>query len=79
MAKRAVPIAAVLGSFLLLLAACETTPLSTPPSTPTPAPEYLTEEIPPCTPVHGSSGGPLRAECGPILDVYWSSHIGSGT
>ena len=49
------------------------------PPQPTPAPEYLTEEIPPCTPVHGSSGGPVRAECGPVLDVCWSSHIGSGT
>ncbi len=68
MAKRAVPTAAVLSSFLLLLAACDTgDPLT---STPTSTPAYLAEEIPPCTPVHSSSVDPC--EPGP------SSSLSSG-
>ena len=47
MANRAIPTAVVLGSLLLLLAACDTGKPS--------GAEYLTEEIPPCTPVPGSS------------------------
>ena len=50
-----------------LLAACEASPpSSTPPHTPTPAPEYLAEEIPPCTPAAGSLVDP----CEP--DLLWS-------
>ena len=59
MAERAVPTVVVLGSLLLLLAACDTGERPTP--TPTPEPEYLTEEIPPCAPVTGSAVDP----CGP--------------
>ena len=62
MAKRAVPTAAVLGSLLLLLAACDT---GEPPGA-----DYLTEEIPPCEPVAGSSVDP----CEPRL----SSSSGGG-
>ena len=60
---RAAPFFAMLIT-LLLLAACETTPPSTP------APEYLAEEIPPCTPVAGSLVDP----CEP--DLLWSDGDG---
>ena len=67
---RAAPFFAMLIT-LLLLAACEASPpSSTPPHTPTPAPEYLAEEIPPCTPVAGSLVDP----CEP--DLLWSDGAG---
>ncbi len=67
---RAAPFFAMLIT-LLLLAACEASPpSSTPPHTPTPAPEYLAEEIPPCTPVAGSLVDP----CEP--DLLWSDGDG---
>ena len=55
------PIAAI-AVFLLLLVACEDTP-----QTPTPSPYtgYLAEEIPPCTPIAGSSADPCET-AGPI-------------
>ena len=56
MAKRVAPTVAVFGSLLLLLAACDTGERPTP----TPTPAYLTEEIPPCTPVTGSSADPCE-------------------
>ena len=56
MGKRAVPTAAVFGGLLLLLAACDTGE----PRGPSPTSEYLTEEIPPCAPVPGSSKDPCE-------------------
>ena len=49
------------------------TPTSTPTVTPTPSPYagYLMEEIPPCTPVPGSSVDP----CGPTPETMLVSHI----
>ena len=67
---RAAPFFAMLIT-LLLLAACEASPpSSTPPHTPTTAPEYLAEEIPPCTPAVGSLVDP----CEP--DLLWSDSAG---
>ena len=67
---RAAPFFAMLIT-LLLLAACEASPpSSTPPHTPTPAPEYLAEEIPPCMPAAGSPVDP----CEP--DLLWSDGAG---
>jgi hypothetical protein len=73
---RIVLIAAAIAMLLLLLAACEgapqtptpaPTPSPTTPPTPTPSPYegYLTEEIPPCTMVAGSSVDPCEPR-GPI-------------
>ena len=50
-----------IGALLLLLAACEDTP-----PTPSPYEGYLTEEIPPCTPVAGSSTDPCDPGTEPI-------------
>ena len=77
MANRAVPTAVVLGSLLLLLAACDTGEPSTP--TPTPAPAYLTEEIPPCTSVPGSSVDPCEprhssSSSGGLVDIGSEPH-----
>ena len=57
MGKRAVPTAAVLGSLLLLLAACDTGE----PSESTPQLEYITGEIPPCEPAAGSKVDPCES------------------
>ena len=76
MLTRIVLIAAAIAMLLLLLAACEgapqtptpaPTPSPTTPPTPTPSPYegYLTEEIPPCTPIDGSSADPCETR-GPI-------------
>ena len=68
MAKRAVPILAVLGSFLLLLAACDTGEPS--------GAEYLTEEIPPCVPVPGSSVDPCEPDV-PVLTGGGQVNLGN--
>ena len=47
---------------LLLLAACDTGTSSMP----TPRPEYLTEEIPPCVPVPGSLADPCEPGALPL-------------
>ena len=58
MANRGVPAIAVVGSLLLLLAACDTGESSLP--APTTVPAYLTEEIPPCEPEPGSANDPCE-------------------
>ncbi len=61
MLSRIVLISAQLAALLLLLAACEDAPQA---PAPTPAPSlyagYLTDEIPPCTPIAGSSVDPCK-------------------
>ena len=63
MYRRAITVATLL-ALLLLLAACEDAPQTARP-TPSPYTGYLTEEIPPCTPVAGSSVDPCQPR-GPI-------------
>ncbi len=46
------------------------TPAPTPTATPTPALPYLTEEIPPCTPVAGSSIDPCEFDAVPLYADY---------
>jgi hypothetical protein len=57
------PLAAI-AVLLLLHIACQDTPQTAPP-TPSPYAGYLTEEIPPCTPIPGSSADPCET-AGPI-------------
>ena len=71
MLTRIVLLTAAIAGLLLLLAACESvsqtpTPVpQTPTPTPSPYTGYLTEEIPPCTPIPGSSVDPCEPR-GPI-------------
>ena len=58
MYRRAITVATLL-ALLLLLAACEDAPQTARP-TPSPYTGYLTEEIPPCTPVTGSTVDPCE-------------------
>ena len=63
---RIVPVAAAIAMLLLLLAACEGAP-QTPTPTPSPYTGYLTEEIPPCTPIAGSSVDPCKPDAEQFL------------
>ena len=71
MLARITPVAAI-AALLLLLVACQDSPekasrspVPTPAATPSPYTGYLTEEIPPCTPIAGSSKD-LCEPAGPI-------------
>ena len=75
MAERAVPTVVVLGSLLLLLAACDTGESSL--LTPTPAPAYLTEEIPPCEPVAGSKVDPCEPDASSLMSGGGLENAGS--
>ena len=53
------------------------TPISTQTAAPTSAPKYLTQEIPPCTPVEGSPIDPCEPDVGRVTDSYVSEEFGT--
>ena len=56
---RPIPVAALVAMLIFVLVSCG--------SSPTPTPLYLTEVIPPCTPVLGSSVDPCEPDRGPFV------------